>query len=617
MPEDENVLHSQKQDSSVTGAVLPARYETKRVLGQGGMGTVYLAYDKQLGRDVAIKMVDSSNMPNAHERFVREAKMLAALDHPNIVKLLSWGHNDEGQSFLVMEYLLGTVLADEIGEGKRLSSSRFQSIFFPILSALSFAHSKGIRHRDIKPSNIFLCNRQSFCPMLIDFGIARQEDAESAQSAELTKTGQLLGSPTYMSPEQCKGQKADYSSDIFSLACVMYESLIGYPPQQGDTALDIMYKQSSVEHKHLEEIADSAASKRLGKLIDNCLSKDPEQRPQSAAELLAQLKDIFRQPIDTDKLFVQNKIEAKAKLGLAKLATTSAIAIMALAALAYGMQCNKSKLKSDELIAAESKTHYLQMSKELETQTEDFERKRSTEGSAKRAHRLKDKYITFSELQRKLGLLKESLTSLEKAQALTPEIDLEQGWKELVSSDLNQRKAEIYMDSGNLDLAQQFLAEASKLQTRPSKFQANLCLTRARYCILKHDFKSAQDEFQKFTGILQAVEIDQGEMAPLSKLKSSISGGLSQSYTAEKIAAFWKLIMNRPLQSGRNEIELVALMLDVCEAMLDQVPLNCAEMLKTINETLSHVPPQTPGLAEQSKRASKLEEAYHKAIAKN
>lgn len=615
--EEEDSLQIEKQELSALAALFPGRYESRSVLGQGGMGVVYLAHDKQLGREVAIKVVDASNMQNAQERFIREAKMLASLDHPNIVKLLSWGVNDEDKMFLVMEYLLGHVLSDEIGAGKRLSSSRFQSIFFPILSALSYAHSKGIMHRDIKPSNIFLCNRETFCPILIDFGIARQEESDSAQSTALTKTGQLLGSPAYMSPEQCKGQKTDFSSDIYSIACVMYEALIGNTPIQGDSALDVMYKQSNVEHARLELIADTAASKRLGKIIDNCLAKDPKERPQSAGELLAQLKAVFKDPIDTDKLFVQNKKAARANSALAKLAIGSTIIILALTALANGIKGNKSNLKSDELLATEVNSHYLQMSKELKSLEKDFEEKKHSVDSGKLAHKLRDKYISFSDLQRKLSLFEEAQKSLDKGQSFTPQSDLPDDWKKLCTADINQRKAEIYMDMGNLALAHQYLAEACILQTRPSKFQAGLCLSRCRYCLITRDFKSAREEFKKYKLIVKAVHSDQQKDAALSNIKERISAVYNQNFIAERTMIFWKLIAKEPAKGSPDEAELAALMLDVCQAMLDAMPQNCGEMLPTIYSTLEKLPPQTPGLAEQRKRAAQLESAYKKAISKN
>jgi serine/threonine protein kinase len=191
-----------------------------------------------------------------------------------------------------LEYLDGHPLSNEIGKAKRLDLSRFQRIFSQILSALAYAHSQNIVHRDIKPGNILLAESDGkLIAKLIDFGIARVENGEGQKT--LTATNHLIGSPMYMSPEQCRGAKIEKVSDIYSIACVMYESLTGKPPHEAETPMETMYQHMSNDAPKLENLGKDRASKQLGKLIDLCLSREPALRPQSAEDVLKELNSIF------------------------------------------------------------------------------------------------------------------------------------------------------------------------------------------------------------------------------------------------------------------------------------------------------------------------------------
>ncbi len=320
---DESKLHTQLPKSALLSSVeLPGRYVILELVGQGGMGLVFRAEDKHLGRDVAIKVLNFEGSKDAdlQERFSREAKVLASLDHPNIVKLLAWGLSENGNPYQVIEFLEGGTVSLEIGNGKRLKPARFFEIFSPVLDGLQHAHSRGVVHRDLKPSNImFSLADDKVRPKIVDFGIARVQLSDSAMGNTLTQTGHLLGSPIYMSPEQCKGEKASQLSDIYSLACVMYEALTGQPPHKGETAMELMYKHMTEIPLSLESIASGAASKRLGRLIDRCLAKDPSMRPQSAADVLAELKTIFESQLDTSSIFApEAKIERDKRTALSK-----------------------------------------------------------------------------------------------------------------------------------------------------------------------------------------------------------------------------------------------------------------------------------------------------------
>lgn len=277
--------------------LLPPRYTYKGTIGSGGMGIVYHALDTQLQRDVAVKSlpIDSSLDTNSRERFFKEAQTLALLDHPNIVKLLSTLVHED-RLLLVMEFIQGKPFSDEIANGKKLDLQRFHIIFGQILSGLSYAHEKGIVHRDLKPSNILISDdANGINAKIIDFGIARIDSDTIAANSGLTQTGALLGSPTYMSPEQCKGSKVDRLSDIYSLACIMYEALAGHPPQLGETAVEIIYKKVNDDWQRLGSLKyKNDQFQQLAKLVDTCLSKNPNERPAAAAQVKEELDRLLK-----------------------------------------------------------------------------------------------------------------------------------------------------------------------------------------------------------------------------------------------------------------------------------------------------------------------------------
>lgn len=276
---------------------LPARYEVRERIALGSKGVVLHAFDLQLRREVAFKIFnfETAEDRTAQERFLREAKSLAILDHPNIVKILNWGVTEKGQSFIVMELLSGESLAEALGKNKTMDSRRFYQIFSQVISALAQIHSVGIVHRNCQPGSIMLSqdNEAGCLVKIIDFGIIRKEAGKQANVPQLTTSYELLGSPEYMSPEQCRNGEASSLSDIYSLGCTMYECLSGKPPFHGATPAETMYQQMSVEPARLEFARKNSKSDRLAVVIDRCLKKDPQARPQSAKDVQCELDAIF------------------------------------------------------------------------------------------------------------------------------------------------------------------------------------------------------------------------------------------------------------------------------------------------------------------------------------
>jgi serine/threonine-protein kinase len=254
------------------------RYQVTALLGKGGMAAVYKAHDDRLGRDVAIKLI----LPGFEhseiflKRFEREARSLAQLAHPNIVSVLDYGtHN--GQPYLVMEYIAGGSLKDRVG--KPIPSIQAARWLAPVARALHYAHQQSIIHRDLKPANLLIT--QSGDLMLSDFGIAKLVDSEA--SSQLTASGESIGTPAYMAPEQGLGKVVDARSDIYSLGVVFYEMITGRSPFKADTPVAVMLKHVTEPLPRPREFVP-----QIPEFVENALltalAKDPVQRyPTMAA----------------------------------------------------------------------------------------------------------------------------------------------------------------------------------------------------------------------------------------------------------------------------------------------------------------------------------------------
>ena len=258
------------------------RFEILGELGCGGMSVVYRAREILLDRVVALKVLNHAALRESKmmQRFRNEAKACSTLQHPNIVQVLSSGIANTKQPYLVMELLEGRTLEQELRENGCLNKDKFQEIFLPVMDALIYAHSKNMVHRDLKPSNIMLLDDAAGGRQVkvVDFGIAKI--IEDEQSSDTQATVGLLGSPLYMSPEQCSGGKIDHRSDIYSLACVMYEAIVGKPPFSGETLYETMYEHLKKSVPKLAEISGSLnISKALFDAIIEALAKDPGRRP--------------------------------------------------------------------------------------------------------------------------------------------------------------------------------------------------------------------------------------------------------------------------------------------------------------------------------------------------
>jgi len=260
------------------------KYRIDAVLGSGAMGTVYRAYDPDLGRPLAIKTLrrvlrEGGESDEFLARFRREAKAAACLNHPNIVTVHDYGQ-DSGIPYIVMELAQGHDLADLLDKDPRQRLAWTLDLMRQVLRGLGHCHAPGIVHRDIKPSTFILLPDGRV--KITDFGIARVEDSD------LTRSGDLLGSPAYMSPEQILGHKVDGRSDLFSVGVVFYEMLTGRKPFAGQSVTEIMYKVLGDEAPEVTRLEPSL-SKAADRVLRKALQKRPEDRFQTAEEFAAAL----------------------------------------------------------------------------------------------------------------------------------------------------------------------------------------------------------------------------------------------------------------------------------------------------------------------------------------
>ena len=269
------------------------KYEIVQKLGAGAFGTVYKATDQDLGRLVAIKTIrleglaaSQASLDDLLARFKREAQVAAKLKHPNIVTIYEIG-NAEGLSYISMEFVDGVGLDRVIAKSGKMSVERAAAIGAQVADALAYAQKHNVIHRDIKPANIMI--EPGDRVKVTDFGIAKATDSVD----HLTATGSLLGTPSYMSPEQARGETIDGRSDLFSLGCILYEMLAGQKAFRGDTLTAIMFKIITEEPPSLREL-DPTVSDEMLRIIGKALSKAPETRYQSGRELADDLLALTR-----------------------------------------------------------------------------------------------------------------------------------------------------------------------------------------------------------------------------------------------------------------------------------------------------------------------------------
>ncbi len=282
---------SDEPDARAMPGEMIGRFRIVKRIGSGGMGEVYHAVDTSLDRDVALKTLPVSfeSDPAFKKRFETEAKAAATLHHPNVATVFSIEEIGSKQ-YIAMELVIGRTLDTATASGP-LSLNTFLDWFLPITSALELAHSKGVIHRDVKPGNIMI--GEDDVPKVLDFGLARIEPPPGSSSASLhvTNPGQLIGTPSYMSPEQAEGKSVDTRSDIFSLGVVMYEALSGQKPFAGDSYLDIIRNITTASPTPISTLRPDLPQPLVA-LVEKCLAKKPSARFRSMTEVRSVLEAV-------------------------------------------------------------------------------------------------------------------------------------------------------------------------------------------------------------------------------------------------------------------------------------------------------------------------------------
>jgi len=283
--------HKKSTRDLFLGTLVGDRYPVVGIVGRGGMGAVYRSVQPMVDREVAIKLIlpaDGAEDKTTRQRFLREARAIAAVAHPSIVTLYDFGAEEDGTLFMVMELVVGCTLRQGI-VSRKLATSELIEVFLELLRALEFAHNKGLVHRDLKPDNVMLLDEPTEHNRIkvLDFGLARLTGMESA-GGRLTRTGAVFGTPQYMSPEQAIGRGVDARTDLYAVGVMLFEGLAGEVPFDSEEPLVVLRAQVEAPVPDLPDDLPEA----LRELVKRSLAKDCEERFSSAAEMRQALAEV-------------------------------------------------------------------------------------------------------------------------------------------------------------------------------------------------------------------------------------------------------------------------------------------------------------------------------------
>ncbi len=309
--------------------MIARRYRVERTLGAGGMATVYLTRDQQLDRPVAVKVL-AENLAaeeDVRRRFLREARLAAALAHPNVVRVFDTGEDEAGRLFIVMEYVEGETLTELLRRRGRLPAAEARGLVGQAAAGLAHAHAAGLVHRDVKPQNLLLAG--DGCLKVADFGIARVEEG-----TRLTQAGTVLGTAAYIAPEQLAGEPVSAAADVYSLGAVFYELLTGRPPHLFDSFAELAAKQQEPV-RAVGELAPDVPE-QLEELVMRCLALKPQYRPTTTDVVASVATGVGEQatvplPSEQPTSVIRRRVISRPR------AAAGAAAVVAVAALAVAL----------------------------------------------------------------------------------------------------------------------------------------------------------------------------------------------------------------------------------------------------------------------------------------
>ena len=278
------------------GSSIFGDYIIRKKLGEGGMGSVYLAENRNIEQSIAVKVLhgEAAQSNELVQRFNREAKVICKLTHPNIIRVFIFGRTPDDTIFLAMEYVEGRTLRDVIEADGYIDTLRAISLMRQCLHALTEAHELGIVHRDLKPDNIMLTSFRDVDEFvkILDFGIAKIKDQPGSTNQKLTQAGVVYGTPEYLSPEQAQAKELDGRSDVYSMGIILYEMVTGVVPFHSSTAVAILAAHVYDAPQPPSTVARHSLHPKLDSIIDKALNKNPDERYQSAMEFLADLEEL-------------------------------------------------------------------------------------------------------------------------------------------------------------------------------------------------------------------------------------------------------------------------------------------------------------------------------------
>lgn len=285
---------SDGRSDPLIGAVLSGKYKVEKCLASSDTSALYLAEQILIERPVAIRFLVASDIQSL-KRFQSEARLASGLSHANIVRVFDFGVSPQGRPFLVMDYINGMNLGQIIAVDGCVLVDRFLRLFIQVCDALNYAHKQGFVHKYLQPSNILVFDHEGRVDVaqITDFGIARRLSIGGQDVPDLVKRGYVFGNPRYLSPEQCIGGRIDHRTDIYSLGCIMYESLCGLPATSGTTPGEIMERQMTKSARPFDEIRPGhTIPLHLQNIVFKCLQKDPDLRYQNIVDVWTELEII-------------------------------------------------------------------------------------------------------------------------------------------------------------------------------------------------------------------------------------------------------------------------------------------------------------------------------------
>jgi len=356
-PDSDNTRPINSTDAKLAGAefardeIVGGRYKVLSILGKGGMGLVYRVEQIFLGKELALKTIHKSFLSDITvKRFEHEARAAFAVNHPNIIAVNAYGLLDDQTPFLAMEIVDGETLAELLHDSGPLPMAAALPIIIQVCFGLAHAHNSGVVHRDIKPSNIMILKGRELgtegSVKILDFGIAKFSHRDGGEIQALTKTGEIFGSPLYMSPEQCMGSQVDYRSDIYSLGCVIFEILTGRAPFVGNNALaTLMMHQSEPPPTLAEGTGGNEFPRELERIVAKMLEKVPEDRYDSLGIVAHDLASILKgkdrakisRPLSLSTTDLSKEEDNDSKSNFLKYITAATIATSALAMATIGV----------------------------------------------------------------------------------------------------------------------------------------------------------------------------------------------------------------------------------------------------------------------------------------